>query len=241
MKKTSLLLLFLSFSIISFAAKTYNILITVTDYQSNKLISDAKVSTYINGKFTYHGETDNDGQLVIKGLETKTLEIIVEANKTIYALKRVFISNPKRKDLREEIKIQYTLEEEQRLYQIIDDQYKDETLGYASNMGNDDVDTTGLVSAEFPGGRAEMMKFLSRTMKYPEIAIMEGIEGKVYLSFFIQKDGVITDVKLMKGAHPLLDEEAIRTIRNSPKWIPATRDGKPVKSVFHLPLNFRLN
>lgn len=96
--------------------------------------------------------------------------------------------------------------------------------------------------ASFPGGPAEMMKYLSRNIKYPEVAIQAGIQGKVNLRFVVGKDGSIENVTLTKGVPgcPECDREAIRVVKSMPKWKPAKNDGKVVKSYFNLPVTFKL-
>lgn len=98
-------------------------------------------------------------------------------------------------------------------------------------------------SAEFPGGRAAMMKFLGDKMKYPETAVQAGIEGKCYLRFIVGTDGSIQDVKVTRGVPdcPECDREAMRVVRSMPKWKPGKNGGKGVRSYFDLPVNFRLN
>lgn len=98
-------------------------------------------------------------------------------------------------------------------------------------------------SAEFPGGRAAMMKYLADNMKYPETAIQAGLEGKCYLRFIVGTDGRITDVKVTRGVPDCeeCDNEAKRVVRSMPKWKPGKIGGKGVRSYFDLPVNFKLN
>lgn len=96
--------------------------------------------------------------------------------------------------------------------------------------------------ASFPGGQAEMMKYLSKNIKYPEVAIQAGIQGKVTLRFVVGKDGSIENVTVARGVPgcPECDREAIRVVKSMPKWKPAKNDGKVVKSYFNLPVTFKL-
>lgn len=98
-------------------------------------------------------------------------------------------------------------------------------------------------SAEYPGGRGAMMKFLADNMKYPETAIEAGIEGKCYLRFIVGTDGKITDVKVTRPVPdcPECDAEAKRVVRLMPRWKPGKNGGKGVRSYFDLPVNFKLN
>ena len=96
--------------------------------------------------------------------------------------------------------------------------------------------------ASFPGGTAEMMKYLGKNIKYPEVAIQAGIQGKVTLRFVVGKDGSIENVTVARGVPgcPECDKEAIRVVKSMPKWKPAKNDGKVVKSYFNLPVTFKL-
>ena len=93
---------------------------------------------------------------------------------------------------------------------------------------------------EFPEGNAAMMKFLSDNIKYPADAIKNGIQGRVITNFVVEKDGSLSDVKVVRGINPLLDTEATRVIRSMPKWKPGTQKGQAVRVRFTLPVVFRL-
>ncbi len=84
------------------------------------------------------------------------------------------------------------------------------------------------------------MKYLQDNLKYPVRAKELGIQGKVYLSFVVEKDGSVTDVALLRGIGGGCDEEAIRAVKNMPKWIPGKQRNIPVRVRFNLPVNFKL-
>ena len=92
----------------------------------------------------------------------------------------------------------------------------------------------------FPGGDAELMKFLHDHMKYPVIAEENGIQGRVVCTFVVERDGSITDVKVVKSVDPSLDKEAIRVLKSMPKWIPGKQNGSAVRVKYTLPVTFRL-
>lgn len=93
---------------------------------------------------------------------------------------------------------------------------------------------------EFPGGMAELMKFLAKSIEYPVIAQENGIQGRVVCSFVVNRDGSIVDIQVMRGVDPSLDKEAVRVIGTMPKWKPGEQRGKPVRVRFILPVQFRL-
>lgn len=92
----------------------------------------------------------------------------------------------------------------------------------------------------FPGGLAELNKFLSDNIRYPVIAQENGIQGRVIIRFVVSKTGEISDVQVMRGVDPSLDKEAVRVVQSMPKWIPGRQRGQAVPVYFTLPVVFRL-
>ncbi len=97
------------------------------------------------------------------------------------------------------------------------------------------------VIARFPGGDEACLKWIQDRIKYPKECIEKGIQGRVQTSFVVEKDGSITDAKVLRPIHPLLSEEALRVVKAMPKWAPAKVKGQTVRSRFLLPVNFRLS
>ena len=93
---------------------------------------------------------------------------------------------------------------------------------------------------EFPGGPVEFMKWLTRNLKYPASAQQQKIEGRVVVSFIINKDGTTSDIKVTKSATPILDREALRVIRMMPKWKAGEDHGKPCRTMMAIPVVFAL-
>jgi len=96
------------------------------------------------------------------------------------------------------------------------------------------------VMPQFPGGEKAMMAFLSQNLKYPIIALEQGIQGTVLLRLVIGKTGEITDVTVMRSLDPSCDKEAVRVVKTMPKWTPGKHNGNPVNVYFNLPVRFRL-
>ena len=92
----------------------------------------------------------------------------------------------------------------------------------------------------FPGGDAELMKFLSTHIKYPVVAEENGIQGRVIATFVVERDGSISDVKVIKSVDPSLDKEAIRVLKSMPKWIPGKQNGSAVRVKYTVPVTFKL-
>ena len=107
-----------------------------------------------------------------------------------------------------------------------------------------DADSTVLRTVEqlpeFPGGIVQFMKWLKRNLNYPNLALSQKIQGKVVVSFIVNKDGSISSPKVEKSAHPLLDSEALRVVKMMPKWTPGMMDSKPCRTMFAIPVNFRI-
>ena len=92
----------------------------------------------------------------------------------------------------------------------------------------------------FPGGDAELFKYLSQNVKYPVIAQENGVQGRVICQFVVNRDGSIVDVEVVRSVDASLDKEAIRVIKSMPKWSPGQQRGKPVRVKYTLPVNFKL-
>lgn len=107
--------------------------------------------------------------------------------------------------------------------------------------GDEDVIFTVVEqSAEFPGGMEALAKFLQKNVKYPAIARRMGVEGSVFVSFVIDKAGVISDIAVVKGISAECDKEAVRVVGMMPPWKPGKQNGKAVRCRFVLPVRFKL-
>ncbi|KXX69641.1 energy transducer TonB [Flammeovirga sp. SJP92] len=94
--------------------------------------------------------------------------------------------------------------------------------------------------AAFPGGMGKFYKLIGKNMKYPKQAKQMGVEGKVYVQFVVEKDGSLSDVKVVRGLGAGCDEEALRLVKESPKWKPGKKDGLPTEQRMVLPISFKL-
>lgn len=92
----------------------------------------------------------------------------------------------------------------------------------------------------FPGGAAALQAFLSSHTKYPVVAQENGVQGRVIVSFVVERDGSITDVKVVRSVDPSLDREASRVVRSMPRWSPGKQNGSAVRVKYTVPVVFRL-
>lgn len=93
---------------------------------------------------------------------------------------------------------------------------------------------------KFPGGDAELYKWLSKNIRYPEMAAQNNIQGRVTVQFVVEKDGSVGEVKIVRGRDPDLDKEAVRVVKSLPKFIPGKMNGQNVRVWYTLPINFKL-
>ncbi|BCS85787.1 cell envelope biogenesis protein TonB [Prevotella herbatica] len=138
----------------------------------------------------------------------------------------------------------------------------DASKGTESNSVNIPADTTGFANKttthngvnantdkilfrvieelpEFPGGATEYMKWLTRNLRYPKSAEEKKIDGKVVVSFIINKNGTISDIKIIKSLDPDCDNEVLRVMKKMPKWKPGTEKGHPVRTEYVIPVVFK--
>ncbi len=92
----------------------------------------------------------------------------------------------------------------------------------------------------FPGGDAARMKYLQENINYPQMARESGIQGTVYVTFVVETNGEVTDIRILRGIGGGCDEEAVRVIEGMPKWNAGMQRGKPVRVQFNMPIKFTL-
>jgi len=116
----------------------------------------------------------------------------------------------------------------------------DDLLSGSNGSGNEEPLFIVEVMPTFKGGDLNKFRdWIGQRTKYPEDAITNKIRGTVFLTFIVEKDGTVSNVIVIKGVHPILDEEAVRAISESPKWSPGLQRGLPVRVRFQIPLDFR--
>ena len=92
----------------------------------------------------------------------------------------------------------------------------------------------------FTGGPSALFEYLSKNIKYPVVAEENGIQGRVIVTFVVERDGSITDVRVVKSVDPSLDKEAQRVVKSMPRWIPGKQNGSAVRVKYTVPVTFRL-
>ena len=115
------------------------------------------------------------------------------------------------------------------------------TTSTAQTKKNDMLFSVVEVMPQYPGGQIAMLKYIMENIKYPEQAMKKGIQGRVVVSFIVEKDGRISNVRLLRSVESSLDKEAVRVVKSMPKWSPGKQNGKPVRVRFNVPVMFKLN
>ena len=153
---------------------------------------------------------------------------------------------PKLSDLLNIVEDESNIDEELEIEDADDDSDNQEPqnlddLGEYGDVDTGDEDIFMVVEdmPQFPGGN--VTKWIAKNVKYPQLAQENGIQGKVFIKFVIEKDGSITDVQVSRGVDASLDKEAIRVIKAMPKWKPGKQRGKAVRVSYTLPINFQLS
>jgi protein TonB len=117
----------------------------------------------------------------------------------------------------------------------------DDLLTTDSGLGTDDPFFIVEVMPSFKGGGIEKFReWVNKRTNYPQEAINAKIKGTVFVTFIVEKDGSVSNVTILKGVNPLLDNEAIKAISESPKWSPGLQRGQPVRVRYQIPLSFIL-
>ncbi len=114
------------------------------------------------------------------------------------------------------------------------------TAGSLNVSAQEEPMTQPEIAPEFPGGTVALLSLIQQNIKYPEEAKEQEIQGRVIVQFTIEKDGSVTDVKVVKSVHPLVDEQVVRAVSAMPAWKPGMHEGKPVRVSYSMPFRFRL-
>lgn len=92
----------------------------------------------------------------------------------------------------------------------------------------------------FPGGTQKLIEYINDNLQYPKDCKESCIEGRVIVTFFVEIDGSLSDIKVIRSLHPSMDAEAVRLVKTMPKWNPGSVDGKVVRKKFTMPVSFKL-
>jgi TonB family protein len=134
------------------------------------------------------------------------------------------------------VRVQYTVP----VSFVLDKNSKSAAVISKEQLGDKSVFTAVEQVPAFPGGEAGFSKFISATIKYPKAAREANVQGRVIASFIVEKDGSLTDIKVIRGIGYGADEETVRMLRTSPNWKPGMQNGKPVRVAYSVPINFAL-
>lgn len=153
---------------------------------------------------------------------------------------------PKLTDLMQIVDNDQSIEDDLEIEDAESEEVADNTNTDASNFGDYDSEAGDsdepfiIVETQpsFPGGNA--LAWIGKHINYPQIAMENGISGRVNVTFVIERDGRITDVRVLRGVESSIDKEAVRVVSSMPKWNPGKQRGKPVRVRFNLPINFTL-
>lgn len=184
----------------------------------------------------------DSGELMNLGLLTDEFDKLMEIPPTVQPQRKPpVIQQPKLIEIPDEEEvieeIDFTLDVTLTEDQIIED------LTFDDNLPDEEAEEVFIwveEQASFPGGPKAWGKFLNKNFKYPRNAARMNIEGKVHLSFVVDKNGVISDIEVIRGIGGGCDEEAIRVLSNSPRWNPGKQRGNAVKSKMAIQIHFEL-
>ena len=122
----------------------------------------------------------------------------------------------------------------------IDEPVGNADVSQVTEASDNQIFTAVEVSPVFPGGEDAFIKFLGSHIKYPAVARENNVSGRAYISFVVERDGSLTDIKILRSPGSGLGEEAVRVLKMSPHWTPGIQNGKPVRVSYTVPVNFSL-
>ena len=224
-------------------AKDLTVLV-VDGWKSKPVVNCEVTLKSSKNKVEIVGFTDDQGRVVFSGLSKGVYTVFVDdfgddfsANASTMKLKKdteTMLVLP--------AKSAYRLKQmaiEDSIYGKYEPPKKDSLQGVDSVLQASHNDV--YVESEFPGGVAGFQLFVEKTVVYPDISRELGDQGRVYVSFIVETDGVVTHVRIFRSLTRELDEEAMRLVRSMPNWTPCTLNGEKIRGYCRLPITFGLN
>ncbi|TXI85279.1 MAG: energy transducer TonB [Crocinitomicaceae bacterium] len=221
MKILSTFLLCFTFTFSLFAEEEY-ITLTIIDPIQEYYIDGAEIHESSDNHLI--GKTDIYGNISFDKSKIQEIVIIKDGY-----LNRIYDISK----LKTTIEISIEIDPSKKLYPV---ETKEEIIPGTSNQIMSFVDE----EAHYQNSHKDLMTYIQENLVYPQYAINHNIKGKVYLKFVVLADGKVSQVKVIRGASPCLDREAVRVISEMPNWVPGKMEGVNVASYFQLPLNFSL-
>ena len=132
------------------------------------------------------------------------------------------------------------IEETEQVFEEPDEETEVAEVIMEEEEESDEIFTIVENMPTFPGGEEALFKYLSKSTKYPAMAVDAGITGTVYVNFVVDKDGKVKSAKVVRGIHSACDKEALRVVNSMPKWTPGKQRGKSVRVSYNLPIKFTL-
>ncbi len=235
--KNLLISLLLLLPVAGIAGKIYTVTVVVKSLDGLTPLKDVSVQyTDSKGNILFIELTDENGKAVFSECQEKSFKLFCNPHDKIYQTSEDYIGNSTKWDIETEVLLPYEKEKELEFV--------------ARKIALPQIDTAGIANdscstreeADFPGGREGLVHFLQTAIRIPSVAEELAIKGKVYLEFLILQDGSISAIHVKKGIPdcPECDAESIRVLAYMPNWIPATCEGKPVISIYTLPIVYHV-
>ena len=245
MKNLLITILFLTSIHYGFCAKTYDLTISLKSAYTKTPINGIKVRCYKDGKELMESITNKNGIVIFKELNAKMIDVEILDETGIYQSRKAYLYNPKKESQTKEYLIRLNIEKELDYFNEIDTKYNSqEKIAFEQNSEGlileNYSESENIKPASYKGGDDQLHRDIAIFIRYPSDCKEKNIQGIVYVIFFVQSNGKITNVKIDKSVAKALDDEAIRTIRNLNDWLPGTVDGIPVKSKVQIPIRFVL-
>ncbi|GAB5416633.1 MAG: hypothetical protein Crog4KO_21210 [Crocinitomicaceae bacterium] len=222
------------------AKPKFNVEILVRDNYTGEPISNVEILVKQKGELLL---TDVSGRIYLKEISEERLTIEISHAAYRHEIRHEYFKARQRKDCSFNYRLQPGRELlNQHLKPIIDKEIaKLQSIDSAQYLPCDQDSTPERLNAQFPGGMKMFRHYISSNLIYPEESIDMEEQGKVYLSFIIEKDGSISNIKVERGVSTPLDREAKRLIQEMPDWIPSYCNGRPEATRLRIPLIFKLN
>lgn len=166
-------------------------------------------------------------------------KIVIKIKPIIYDLTQLKLLEAKR-EVKEPLPSFYNFKKEEDTV-LMEPSLMQDAIDSGENIQEDDLFTIAEKMPQFPGGKDALKKYITERLRYPMRAKIAGVQGEVIVSFVVEKDGSVSSVRVRKGLDEECDEAAKKVVKGMPRWIPGEINGKPVRVLYSLPINFKLS
>lgn len=241
-------LLFVAFALLiavpAMAKKSYSVSCKVLSLVTKNPVVGMKVILADGNRILGSQITDDEGMVVFNEIKAKSITVASSENSDYIGFYEYF-DNKEKKDIEMQSFVRFSKEKAQMYFKDRETKYADEEGGFLEFLNDDpaknNCDIDNVTEVSYPGGNIEFQRYIARNIQYPQESIEKNEQGRVYISFIVERTGEISHVKVEKSVSELLDLEALMLLYHAKDFLPCKCGDEPMRMRMRVPIRFTLN